>query len=306
MRIAFIVNPRAGRGRTESFFGRFEERAGEIGHETDILWTQAPGHATTLTREAKTRCDVVCAVGGDGTIHEVVNGLIPDPVPLVIIPMGSGNDFAGMFGCPTTADELVSVLAEGMGARIDVLDCGGRYCVNSAGLGLEALVTRKSRSIERLRGLPLYLLAAAKALTSFDCPPMTIRLGDGEVISGEQLMVSVGNGVSAGGGFHLTPDAYPDDGLIDLCIVARMGRARILSLLPRSIGGSHTSATGVTMRRTHEVSIEAERPFHIHIDGEYLGEQKGPLRFRVVPRCLPVLCRTDAPVRACHPLEPII
>lgn len=297
MRIAFIANPHAGRGRTEAFLSRHVET---FGHDAEIMWTEAPGHACDLAREARDHHDVVCAIGGDGTVHEVVNGLMPDPVPLVIIPAGSGNDFAGMFGCPRTPDELAAVLEDGVGVLLDVLGCDDHYCANSAGLGLEALVTKKSLAIRRLRGLPLYLTAAMRALASFDCPPMTLRLGDGETITGERLMVSVANGVSAGGGFHLTPDSYPDDGEMDLCIVERMPRRRILRLLPRAINGSHTRARGVTMRRTSEVTIEAERPFHVHIDGEYRGEQRGPMRFRVIPRCLPLLCRRDKPPRARH------
>jgi diacylglycerol kinase (ATP) len=306
MHVTFIANPRAGRGRTESFFRRFETGARELGHEAEVLWTEAAGHATALARDAALRADVVCVVGGDGTVHEAVNGLMPKPVPIVVMPLGSGNDFAGMFGCPRSSEELIAVLADGVGVRTDVIECGETYCANSAGLGFEALVTKKSLSITRLRGLPLYLTAAMRALASFDTPPMTIRLADGETIAGERLLVSVANGVSAGGGFHLTPDAYPDDGEIDLCIVAAMGRARILRLLPRAIGGSHTTAGGVAMRRTPEVTIEAERPFHVHIDGEYKGEERGPLRFKNIPRCLPVLCSKHSPARTRGGLEKII
>jgi diacylglycerol kinase (ATP) len=134
---------------------------------------------------------------------------------------------------------------------------------------------------------------------------MTIRLADGEVIGGERLMVSVGNGVSAGGGFRLTPDAYPDDGEVDLCIVSPMARARILRLLPAAIRGAHTAADGVLMRRTSGVTVEADRPFHVHIDGEYRGEQRGPLPFTVIPRVLPVLCRRAGRARARAGIERI-
>jgi YegS/Rv2252/BmrU family lipid kinase len=304
MRVTYIANPRAGRGRTDAFLTR---HGGDI--EERVLWTEAPGHGVELARQARAESDVVCAVGGDGTVHEVVNGLMPDPVPFVVMPAGSGNDFAGMFPFPRTPAELDAVLTAGMGARIDVLECGERYCVNSSGLGFEAAVTRESLSITRLRGLPLYLTAAMRALASFDCPPMTLELADGEKIEGERLMVSVGNGVSAGGGFHLTPDALPDDGLIDLCVVARIGRARVLRLLPGAIKGRHTGAAPVTMRRTQSVTISAERPFHVHVDGEYLGETRGPMHFRVIPRCLPVLFRStaaDAAPRLSHSVEKIL
>jgi YegS/Rv2252/BmrU family lipid kinase len=306
MRVTFIANPRAGRGRTGAFFTAFSRDAGRLGHDARMLWTEAPGHATELARAARGECDVVCVVGGDGTVHEVVNGLMPEPVPVVIVPVGSGNDFAGLVGCPRTHEELESVLATGWGVRVDVLECGARYCVNSAGLGFEALVTKKSLSIDHLRGLPLYLTAVFKALVSFDCPPMTIRCEGEADVTGERLLVSVANGVSAGGGFRLTPNSYPDDGLIDLCVVERMGRARILLLLPTAIRGGHTQKRGVTMMRTRDVTITAERAFHVHIDGEYLGEEMGPLRFRVLPRALPVLCAKDLPTRTLHGVARIL
>lgn len=288
MRITFITNDRAGRGRASAFIARYRDR---LGGEAEVLQTQAPGHAVELARRAREESDVVCAVGGDGTVHEVINGLMPAPVPLAIIPAGSGNDFAGLFECPRTPDEFADVVEAGVGVSIDVLDLGGLYCANSIGLGFEALVTRKSLSIRRLRGLPLYVLAALRAMVRYDCPPMTIRLADGEVIAGDRLMVSVCNGMTSGGGFRLAPDARLDDGELDLCIVEPMGRLRILRLLPSAINGGHTGDPGVTMRRTREVMIESGRPFHAHVDGEYQGELTGPLQVRVLRRRLPVLCR---------------
>lgn len=303
--IAFIANPAAGRGYTERFISRFESEARDLDRHIEVLWTERPGHAVDLAREARTRCDVVCVAGGDGTVHEVVNGLMPEPVPLVVVPAGSGNDFASLFACPRTPAELSAVLRAGQGVRTDVIDCGIRYCANSVGIGFEALVTKQSLGIRNLRGLPLYLTAAARALARYDCPPMTIRLDD-ETLTGERLLVSVGNGVRAGGGFYLTPDARADDGRIDLCIVRAMGRLRILTLLPRSIPGRHTTATGVQMRRSRRVSISAQRPFHMHVDGEYVGEHTGPLEFTLIDRALPVLTLPGVPLRYTDPPSRIL
>jgi diacylglycerol kinase family enzyme len=167
--------------------------------------------------------------------------------------------------------------------------------VNSCGLGFEAQVTKNSRSIQRLKGLPLYLLALGKALAEHNCPNLTITLENGEVIAGERLLVSVGNGVSAGGGFFLTPDAVPDDGLIDLCVVEKMGRIKMLGLLPLSLKGTHTTRREVEMRRTRSVMVESDGPLHMHIDGEYLGNDRRSISFTVLDRRLPVLCKKDAP-----------
>jgi diacylglycerol kinase (ATP) len=296
MNLFVIANPHAGRGRVERFAGPFLARAKALGRQLEFVWTEKPGHATELARTAAAgRADAVCVVGGDGTVHEVVNGLMPEPVPLLVIPCGSGDDFARLLGCPRTPDEAFAVLDDGMGALLDVLDCGIRYCVNSCGLGFEAQVTKNSRSIRWLKGLPLYLLAVGRALTEYHCPRVTITLDGGEVIAGRRLLVSVGNGVSAGGGFFLTPEAVPDDGLIDVCVVEKISRARMLRLLPLSLKGAHTDRPEVTMRRTRALTVDCDEPLHIHIDGEYLGDEQRTITFRVLDRRLPVLCKKDSP-----------
>lgn len=306
MKLTFIANPYAGRGRTEKLFAAFRARAEAMGKELAFRWTSAPGHAVEIAREAARRCDVVCVVGGDGTVHEVVNGLMPDPVPIVVIPSGSGNDFARLVGCPGTPEELFGVVEDGIGARLDVIDCGVRYCANSCGLGFEALVTKQSRSIRRLKGLPLYLLAVVKALFYYECPSMKLTLSGGEVIEGERLLVSVGNGVSAGGGFFLTPDARPDDGLIDVCVVDKMSRSRMLGILPLALKGRHAEKREVEMYRVASLAVESERPLHLHIDGEYIGADNRSLSFSILERRLPVLCMKEKPVRLSRPLEKIL
>jgi diacylglycerol kinase (ATP) len=304
MKIAFIANPTAGRGRTQRFLDDFSE-SGVVGADVAVHWTERAGHATEIARNCAD-VDVVCAVGGDGTVHEVVTGMMPSPRPLAIIATGSGNDFASMFGCPTSAAELGQVIQGGFGIRTDVLQIGDRYCVNTAGIGFEAQVTKESRSIKRLRGLPLYLTAVFKAMMDFDCPNFRIEMDNGKVVTGERLMITIGNGVRAGGGFYLTPDANPDDGLIDLCIVEKMGRLKMLGLLPKAIPGKHVGEPGVLMSRSTTVTVASDQPFHMHIDGEYMGTQASPVRATVVPRVLPVLCMKDAPIQAQHPIEQIL
>jgi diacylglycerol kinase (ATP) len=297
MNVAVIANPFAGRGRVERFLASFLSRAEAMGRHLDLALTQRPGHAVELARAAAASADVVCVIGGDGTVHEVANGLLPDPVPMVVIPRGSGDDFARLLPCPRNADELFAVIDEGVGVRLDVIDCGERFCVNSCGLGFEAQVTKNSRSIQRLQGLPLYLLALAKALAEFNCPHLKITLDNGEVIAGEHLLVSLGNGVSAGGGFFLTPDAVPDDGRIDVCLVESMGRLKMLRLLPLSLEGKHTKRPEVDMRRARAVAVESGGPLHVHIDGEYLGSDRRSMSFVLLDRPLPVLCKKTGPGR---------
>ena len=306
MKLTVIANPYAGRGRVKPFLRSFLSSAEAAGQDLDFVLTEAPGHAIELGRRVVDSTDAVCVIGGDGTVHEVVNGLMPNPVPIVVIPSGSGDDFAKIVGCPRSFEELVSVVSDGVGVRLDVVDCGFRYSVNSCGLGFEAQVTRNSRSIRYLKGLPLYLLAVAKAMANFSCPRLTIKFDGGEVFRGERLLVSVGNGVSAGGGFFLTPDAVPDDGLIDVCMVDKMGRAKMLQLLPLSLKGTHTGRPEVTMGRTRSLTVTSDGPLHVHIDGEYLGDERREISFSILDRRLPVLCRKDVLGRFSQSLEQIL
>jgi YegS/Rv2252/BmrU family lipid kinase len=302
MRVSFIANPTAGRGRTRALV---EGYARAVRGDVQLLWTQGPSHASDLARTAAAASEIICAVGGDGTVSEVVNGLMPRPVPIVVIPTGSGNDFASLLDCPRSAEELRQVIEDGIGLRLDVIDCGGRYCANSIGIGFEAMVTYHSLGIRRLRGLPLYLTAVVKALAAYECGHFTLSVDDATV-AGDFLLVSAGNGVRSGGGFYLNPRAYPDDGLIDVCVARRMSRARMLSILPSALRGAHVGKPGIDVFRGARVSVAADRPFPIHIDGEYLGRRETPLVLRIVPRCLPVLTRRGGKARHVGPLERVV
>jgi YegS/Rv2252/BmrU family lipid kinase len=303
VKVVFIANPTAGRGRTRS---RVEAYAGALEPPADILWTQGPGHARDLARRAAADCDVICIAGGDGTVSEVVNGLMPRPAPIVVLPTGSGNDFASLAATARSPWELRRMLEEGAGLFFDVIECGDRYGANSVGIGFEAMVTYHSRSIHRLRGLPLYLAAVFRALASFESIRYTIRVDGGEPIEGEFLLISAGNGVRAGGGFRLHPGAYPDDGIIDLCTARRMSRARMLAVLPHAIRGRHIGRPGIDTLRGTAITVSAAVPFPVHIDGEYLGRLSRPLTLSVLKRRLPVLCRREGEARRTGDLEQIL
>jgi diacylglycerol kinase family enzyme len=157
-----------------------------------------------------------------------------------------------------------------------------------------------------LRGLPLYLLAVMKALAEYESNRYSLVFDGDRVVEGEFLLVSIGNGVRAGGGFYLNPGAFPDDGRIDVCTAERMARARMLALLPSTIHGRHIGKRGVAIHTGARVRVSAQRPFPLHIDGEYLGRREQPLDVSVVPRRLPVLSLAGGAARHTHPIERIL
>jgi YegS/Rv2252/BmrU family lipid kinase len=303
MRVVFIANPTAGRGRTRAMV---ETYARAVPGEVELLWTQGPGHARELARQAAPRCQVVCAVGGDGTVSEVANGLLPDPVPLVVVPTGSGNDYASLVDCPASPQELARVIREGAGMRMDVIECGDRYCVNSIGIGFEAMVTYHSLSIRTLRGLPLYLTAVFKALRTMDRIEYRLTVDGREAARGEYLLISIGNGPRAGGGFYINPRATPVDGRMDVCAARRMSRLRLLAILPLAIRGGHLDRRGIEFYRGESITVSSNRPFPVHIDGEYLGRRDTPLELKILGRRLPVLCLRGGRILRDAPLETLL
>ncbi len=306
MKLRVIANPQAGRGRGQKLIDAFLEYRSVLGMDVSIALTRAPGDGVQLARELGPDADVVGIIGGDGTVHEVVNGLMPDPRPIVILPSGTGNDFASLFDCPGTPRELASRVRHGIGARVDVLDFGDRFCVNSAGLGFEGQVNQRSHAIRGIHGPPLYLAAVFKTLSSLACPNFTLTFADDTTIDGPKLLVSIGNGNRTGGAFHLTPGASPDDGLIDVCIVEAMRWPSAIRLLPGTFRGRHVHRPAVRMLQTESLTVETAGEHPMHVDGELIEVTPSPLQISVRKRVLPVLCgeRTPSPLR--HGVDKIL
>ncbi|UCG51235.1 MAG: diacylglycerol kinase family lipid kinase [Candidatus Latescibacterota bacterium] len=309
MKTAIILNPNAGRARHVPGTDAFRQALRAAGIETSIETTKQRGDAVRLARELTPHVDVLAIIGGDGTIHEAVNGMMgaaPDPVPLVVIPYGAGNDLASLLGCPRTPKELIDVLRAGYAARLDVLDFGDRFCINSAGLGFEGQVNRYSHSIRLVRGHLRYMAAVVKALASYSCLRFRLTTPQGDEIDGEKLLISIGNGIRTGGAFYFWPDAYPDDGLIDVCVVEPMGRLRMISLLPKVLKGRHVRRPEVTMLRVESLSIESDTAYPMHIDGEFVESPPGRREVTVRRRKVIVLCNSQYGNRLKHPLERVL
>jgi diacylglycerol kinase (ATP) len=288
--VQVILNPYAGRGRGAKQKAAILAAFSRVGLQVACKETQGVGHAIELAHQARSQGPVtLVAAGGDGTVCEVLNGLAQatpagEPVGrLSVIPIGSANDFAEMAGAPRTPDQVAQAIAGGAVRAIDLgqatIYSGGvtiqRYFGNNLGFGFEAAVTLESYKIRWLRGLPLYTLAALRAMRS--CPTPIVRTTweavDGTRQSHEQptLMVSVGNSRRTGGGFYLTPHAELDDGYLDGAIAAAVSRWRILWLLPKALYGKHTQDPIVTMFRGRRLSITGAVPMPVHVDGEVIS-----------------------------------
>ena len=286
MDAVFVVNPRSGRGKGARVAKDLPQLLAARGWTARVVTTGAPREAVEIARRASNEAPCVVAVGGDGTAHEVVNGLAQanGRAKLGIIPVGSGNDLASALGIPTTIDAALDVLMRGRTLRIDLARFDDRWFANSLGLGFEAQVTLESMRIRKLRGFAIYLWALAKAFRHLRCPHLVVRT-DAGTFEGRKLLVSVGNGPRVGGGFRLTPAASLTDGLLDVCIVDAMSHWNVLRTLPGSIQGTHVHHPAVTMLRTKSLTIESPDGFPFHADGEIIDVHRNSLVDRDRSKC---------------------
>jgi diacylglycerol kinase (ATP) len=294
-----ILNPVAGRGRgarVESELRRYLEAEG-LGF--DLVHTAGRGHAAELAEQAaRDGFELIVAAGGDGTVHEVVNGLMTasgglEAGTLGIIPIGSGSDFAHTAGVPSDLRAACRRLAHG---QVKIVDVGRitmpgratRYFDNTLGIGFDGVVTVEAVKVKWLRGLALYLPVVLKTVfLSLKVPRVSIEY-DGEEMDLPALMVCVANGPREGGGFFVAPQAQPDDGLFDLCITREVSRLAMLGLIPHFMQGTHVDKEPVTMTRARRVTISSPDDLVAHVDGEVLCTDGHQITCEILPRRLRV------------------
>lgn len=299
VRVKVILNPWADRGRAAEFevpIARWGSRFGKI----EVNLTEAPGEAIALAAGAvREGYDVVAAAGGDGTVNEVVNGLLAgagresrEGPAFGLIPIGSGNDYAHGLALMDPPEVAVRRLFLGEKRRLDVaevVDGEGRrrFACNGIGIGIDAAIAIENVKIRRLYGFPAYMLATVRTiLFKYETPQLAVRFDD-EMVSQGALLLAVGVGPRVGGGFRITPDARFDDGLLDSCLVDPVGRATMLAMLLRVMRGTHVSASFVEMRRNERIQIDADRPLPIHVDGEIFATTADKVR------TVTLTCRPD-------------
>ncbi|MGC8873954.1 MAG: diacylglycerol/lipid kinase family protein [Chloroflexia bacterium] len=283
-----IVNPWAGRGAGARLLPSLPALL--QGLPCSIVTTEGPRHATTLAAAAaREGADVIVACGGDGTILEVLNGLVGTSATLAVLPIGSGNDFIKPLGIPRELHAAIRLLRNGVIRPIDLGRTGDTYFGNGLGIGFDARVALETRHFPRLSGFPLYLAALWRAVWRYRPCPMRVQI-DGQTLEGRFLMLAVANGRCLAANFWLTPQAEMDDGLFDLCLVRQMPLPIFFYHLPKVTQGRHTRLREVHMARARHVTVESAAPLPVHADGEILSEGTIRLEVEIVPRAVRVLC----------------
>ncbi len=276
-RVKLIFNPIANLGRAWSIAAALRPIVYELGG-ADWTGTVYPTHATELARQAAEEgYDLVVAMGGDGTMHEVLNGLMQVPAAkrpaLGIVPVGSGNDFAHACGISANPEEALRQTLSGTPKAIDVglvRDSQGReeYWANAIGIGFDTIVTLKSRKIQLFQGFAVYLIAVLQTiLFQYDPFKVNLKVDDQEMTKDLMLLVLM-NGNREGGGFHVTPKSKPDDGHLDYLMVDHVSRLRMLRILPEVMNGTQEKLSDCTMSTFKKFELSSDKPLFVHSDGE--------------------------------------
>jgi diacylglycerol kinase (ATP) len=259
------------------------------------LISERPGQLTDLARQAvEDGAELLVAVGGDGTVNEIANGIAGRiGVDLAIVPRGTGRDFVRTYGISHRLDEAIHTAVEGRAREIDLGRARFRswqgetreaYFANIASAGMSgAIAKRANETSKALGGKASYLWATFAVFAGWQTSEITIQ-ADGEARHSPMHLVVVANGRYFGGGMMITPEADPDDGVFDVLVIGNLTKRDLLLTLPKTYFGRHLPHPKAELLRAATVEIGAEEPLPIELDGEQPGTT--PVRFEVVPRAL--------------------
>ncbi|MBI5301322.1 MAG: diacylglycerol kinase family lipid kinase [Chloroflexi bacterium] len=304
-----ILNPHSANDKGARVWLSIEAALRAGGMAFDLARTTGPLQAIQFAHDAKRDGYVnVIAVGGDGTTNEVVNGLMRaagdgTAGTLGIIPIGSGNDFAKMFPAPRTPSSpqpnwqtAVQNLLNSAPRLVDVCqvtasrgtESASRYFLNALDTGFAAQANKHAHSFPQLTSTAMYLAAIFKTLIKFAIDDLKLTLDD-RTINQTSTLITVGNGRCIGGGFWMSPNAQPDDGLFDVTVADGLGRAGILSLIPKVMKGTHITDPRVKVARSARVIVESAKPFEFETDGEIWFDAVDRLDIHILPKRLRVI-----------------
>jgi len=284
MKTLFIVNPVAGRNNC---FKIWNDIKAHIEYSHDFILTKAPGEATNIAEYAvRQGFKRVVTVGGDGTVSEVVNGIVGNDLELGIIPAGSGNDFIKTLKVPQNPIDALAVIKNGYSQMVDLGKYDKGYFINVAGAGFDAETLNTNKNIKFLSGSLAYTTSVVLTLIRYSPRKAKIHI-DGKTYNRKLWLAVVANGQYFGGGMKISPDATIDDGVFDICLVSEISRLEIIKFLPKVFSGRHQEHKAFEVIRGKNVNIEFDTPTMVQADGEIIGHT--PVTFSILPKALKVI-----------------
>lgn len=295
-----IINPAAGANSTRRKWLRIRELLKHIGLSYDFHYTEGVGHAIELASSAaRSGCEYLVAVGGDGTVNEVANGILrangSGHVALGIINTGTGSDFSRSIGIPHDYVRACSFLTSQQRKTVDIgvveYQSNGnraqRYFINAGGVGFDASVVEQVEKLPKYFGGTIpYLVGVIRTLFTYRNKQVTLEVGS-EIENGRILNVVVANGEYVGGGMHIAPEAELNDNLLDIVVVGDIGKFELLKAFPTVYKGTHIYHPKVRMKKAARLTIQSPEKMLVYADGELLGE--GPATFWLKPSALNIV-----------------
>jgi YegS/Rv2252/BmrU family lipid kinase len=300
-----IVNPNAGNGEGEKDWTEIDRLL--VRNEFDFLpqFTVARRHAMLLTQQGiKAGYRNFIVVGGDGTLNEVVNGVFTQDecptteITLAMIKVGSGNDWARLFGIPNRYEPAIQVIKENKSRPHDVgvvhyyegIKREKRYFINIAGLGFDASVVKRT-NLHRdkgYRGRAIYLMNLLKCLALYRHTQTSMEI-DNQKINTDTFSISIGIGRYSGNGMMQTPRAIPDDGLFDITLIKKMTKSRVVASVRRLYDGTLLDHPKIKSYTGKEIQVDSDPLIHLEADGESLGHS--PFEFNLIPLSINIIYR---------------
>ncbi len=296
-RILLIANPASGQHRGERRLAQASERLASLGHAVTAALTESAGHATRLAKSNAPDFEIIAALGGDGTVNEVANGLMavePGERPtLATLPVGTGNDVALTYGL-AHFESAIDALAKGSTRTLDVIRVQlmrdgksvTRHALLFVAAGFAAEVIRKTGPrVKRIFGRRFsYSVGLFRALASFRAPEFSVKWDGGEQ-SGQMFQVCAGNTeFAAGGVMRISPGARPDDGLLNISLVDALGRLQIVRRFPSILSGRYVEDERVDYFTGKRLEIDAVPPAELQADGDIIGTT--PATIELLPGAL--------------------
>ncbi len=286
MAARIILNPIAGNGKAQKLFDAIEPYLPK--DTVEVMRTERPGHATELAREVADREDMtVVSLGGDGTHHEVINGLMPAGKAIfAVLPAGTGNDFVRMLNYPKAPQDMLHVALFGAERPIDIGKVNDEYFLTVSGVGFDAEVAGWVNQHDKSgNGTWIFIKGVLRHMIRYNAETMTVKV-DGAFRSERTFMLAAGNSAYYAGGMKICPDAVADDGLFHVVWVQDLPRMNILPLLARVFRGTHVQHPAVRSFQAEQLTVEGPSNLLVHADGEIVGHL--PVTLSIIPKAIRV------------------
>lgn len=292
MKILFVINPEAGKNKSQDIAFSIREKMKFSNIEFDIVKTTEPGEAIDISKKGLIDgYDTIVAVGGDGTVNEVAMGLIlSGHGNLGIIPMGTGNDLVKSLDISMNPEEAIDVILRGKSKSINVGRANNKPFLNVASIGLDAEVVKNTLRVKKyIRGKFAYIIGLIMTLFSYKHKRILMEL-DELSIERNALLVAVGNGKYYGGGMKICPDANLEDDYFHICLIKKISKLKLLFIFPSIFNGKHLKYTNyVTIYKAKKISIQCQDEMYLNIDGE-VTNAKDKVQFCMSDKNVNVIC----------------